>query len=628
MKIKVFIALFYIFTSVILSQEIKVIHQTRDKTEFLEIEKLGDYDFLFFYDSTFLDKRIKVIKFSSRSQKIENEFYLTPAVYSIQEQLKILKINQNLILAVWTDYRFDEKGDIYAQLIDENGILFDSTGLVVCDDKNEQKNPVITFDGNKFFYVSWIDFRKDPGGDIYIQAFDLFGKNIWKINGIPVTELQGVQKNHSIGADNLGNCFVAWEEKTTKVSQIYIQKIDITGKKKFGQFGICLSNTEEESSLPFLLINFQQEPVIFWHGIKDHKQIYYQQLSRNGAKRFGILGRKVLLKNVEQELIDVQAFDKNFVMLIKTKETNQNFSYLFQILVHGEKSKFRTPIEVFSGCDIYQTPQMLNLSNGCFIYWLCLNEKKERANLFFQTIDLNGNILKKNGIPILDLQFPLAKIKVFPNDNLHIYFNDLKGRYGIYYTRVSPIKFPKVTVENFSLNYYDGLVKLLWILKNAHPGTNVIVEKKNELDDWDEVKRIKISETLSSVIQSYDEQILDSTYTEYRIKVIDSFGDEFKTELKSLSIRNITDGFFLYQNTPNPFKDSTVIAFKIPVKTKVIIKIFNSRLEEIETITDQIYDEGLYEIVYKPLPTLSNGIYFYRMNSKNFKDVKKMILSR
>lgn len=496
------------------------------------------------------------------------------------------------------------------------------------DDKNEQKNPVITFDGKKFFYVSWIDFRKNPGGDIYIQAFNLFGKNIWKINGILVTELQGVQKNHSIGADNLRNCFVTWEEKTTKVSQIYIQKIDITGKKKLGQLGVCLSNTEEESSLPFLLINFQQEPVIFWHGIKDHKQIYYQQLSRNGTRHFGILGRKVLLKNVEQKLIDVQAFDKNFAMLIKTKETNRNFSYIFQILVHGEESKFRTPVEVFSGCDLYQTPQMINLSNECFMYWLCLNEKKERANLFFQTIDFSGNILKKSGIPILDLQFPLAKIKFFPNDNLHIYFNELKERYGIYYTRVSPIKFPKVTVENFSLNYYDGLIKLLCILKNAHSGTNVIVEKKNESDDWKEVKRIKISETLGSVIHSYDEQILELTHNKYRIKVIDYFGDEFKTESKSLSIKNITDGFFLYRNTLNPFKDSTVIAFKIPVKTKVTIKIFNSPLEEIETITDQIYDEGLYEIVYKPLPTLSNGIYFYRMNSKNFKDVKKMILSR
>ena len=104
----------------------------------------------------------------------------------------------------------------------------------------------------------------------------------------------------------------------------------------------------------------------------------------------------------------------------------------------------------------------------------------------------------------------------------------------------------------------------------------------------------------------------------------------FEIDVSSLvSVENITSHtakeFKLSQNYPNPFNPSTKIEFEIPQKGNVSIKIFdiNGRLTEV--LLNKELSPAHYEIEWNA-SSFSSGIYFCRIESGGFTDVKKMVL--
>lgn len=98
---------------------------------------------------------------------------------------------------------------------------------------------------------------------------------------------------------------------------------------------------------------------------------------------------------------------------------------------------------------------------------------------------------------------------------------------------------------------------------------------------------------------------------------------------------NVPKEFQLLQNYPNPFNPVTSIQFTVgshqsPVHTT--LKIYNILGQLVKTLVDEEKNEGSYIVHWDARnmkgETLSSGIYFYRLESGEFTDVKKMVLLR
>jgi Peptidase family M28/Secretion system C-terminal sorting domain len=81
----------------------------------------------------------------------------------------------------------------------------------------------------------------------------------------------------------------------------------------------------------------------------------------------------------------------------------------------------------------------------------------------------------------------------------------------------------------------------------------------------------------------------------------------------------------LNQNFPNPFNPVTKINFAIPKKAFVMLKVFNMLGREVATLISDTKNAGYYTIDFNA-SNLSSGVYYYRLESDGFTDVKKMIL--
>ncbi len=81
----------------------------------------------------------------------------------------------------------------------------------------------------------------------------------------------------------------------------------------------------------------------------------------------------------------------------------------------------------------------------------------------------------------------------------------------------------------------------------------------------------------------------------------------------------------LYNNYPNPFNPNTFIQYSINKKDFVIIKIFNILGKEVTSLVNKVQDAGNYTIEFNGAE-LPSGVYFYRINSGSFTEIRKMTL--
>lgn len=83
--------------------------------------------------------------------------------------------------------------------------------------------------------------------------------------------------------------------------------------------------------------------------------------------------------------------------------------------------------------------------------------------------------------------------------------------------------------------------------------------------------------------------------------------------------------FSLSQNYPNPFNPNTSIKFNVSKAGNVKLIIFNSIGQEVEQIVNTNLASGKYEVNWNA-SNQTSGVYFYKLVTDNFSEVKKMML--
>lgn len=83
--------------------------------------------------------------------------------------------------------------------------------------------------------------------------------------------------------------------------------------------------------------------------------------------------------------------------------------------------------------------------------------------------------------------------------------------------------------------------------------------------------------------------------------------------------------FNLDQNYPNPFNPTTSIKYSVPSSEHVSLKVFDILGREIAVLVNEQKSAGIYTISFDAAE-LSSGVYFYRLNSGNNIQIKKMLL--
>lgn len=83
--------------------------------------------------------------------------------------------------------------------------------------------------------------------------------------------------------------------------------------------------------------------------------------------------------------------------------------------------------------------------------------------------------------------------------------------------------------------------------------------------------------------------------------------------------------FNLSQNYPNPFNPVTNIQFNLPKAGNVKLVVYDALGREAVTLVNAKYNAGIYNVDFDAA-TLSSGVYFYRLQTDDYQNVKKMMI--
>lgn len=81
----------------------------------------------------------------------------------------------------------------------------------------------------------------------------------------------------------------------------------------------------------------------------------------------------------------------------------------------------------------------------------------------------------------------------------------------------------------------------------------------------------------------------------------------------------------LNQNYPNPFNPTSIISYEIPEEGNVLIKLYDIIGKEIKILVNESRLPGSYQYQFEG-SNLSNGVYLYTMQTKGFRETKKLVL--
>jgi hypothetical protein len=91
------------------------------------------------------------------------------------------------------------------------------------------------------------------------------------------------------------------------------------------------------------------------------------------------------------------------------------------------------------------------------------------------------------------------------------------------------------------------------------------------------------------------------------------------------NINLVPTSYSLSQNYPNPFNPSTTIRYEIPKSGFVKLAVYDALGRELEMLVNEKQSAGTYEVNFNAFQ-IPSGIYFYKLTTDNFNDVKRMVL--
>jgi hypothetical protein len=133
-----------------------------------------------------------------------------------------------------------------------------------------------------------------------------------------------------------------------------------------------------------------------------------------------------------------------------------------------------------------------------------------------------------------------------------------------------------------------------------------------------------------SNVQSADSifiELIGGTTRKYAISSLS--GLKFTGWDKTTSVETVEleseKGNNLGQNYPNPFHSSTTIPYYLPKQQNVTLTVSTMTGRKIVSLVQEEQSSGMHQTTWDA-STIPGGIYFYRLQSGEFTETKKMIL--
>lgn len=549
----------------------------------------------------------------------------------IQTNPKIFPYLSNNAILAWKDYSGHFSGELFLQRISNESFLWNEVGIPITNSDEQIFDYSLCSDkaGNIFF--SYVTSSKYPSKDynIYYQRILSDGSLAYKNRPVLIDQSIRKKNNVIIIHDNKGGAYLLWTEKINGKESLLLKKVDASGKLVYGKLPIKVSgNAQNVNAATGNLIN---NSLLYLAWESNAKEIYHQLINKKGMALWSVGGLKatrVRGSNLNPKIIPNDSLI-TLAWLNRIGQTESLFAQRFKLNGTGiwntngsQIIKLKTKISDFtinSDCSggIFASWVYTNMTDDCLIGIQRLSE-----NGFTSWDSLNTKM--NFAVNCTD---PYLSVSALSNDQALIAYKSTSSE--IFVDRVKNIRANELDYLNLNSELNGRSVSLRLNTNIINEKIILIIERLAKSDTSDNVwEYIGTFDALpSSDSSNYDFTDYPEEFgTLYYRAILKSNSKELVSNVSRVDYLEAESKIIIAQNNPNPFSDSTIINFYLPFESEVGFEFFNGRVEKISELEVKSYPAGENSVTFYGIG-LSPGIYFFRFYTKNYVEVKKMIMT-
>jgi len=185
-----------------------------------------------------------------------------------------------------------------------------------------------------------------------------------------------------------------------------------------------------------------------------------------------------------------------------------------------------------------------------------------------------------------------------------------------------------VELSSFNAVQLKGSVVLNWETASEKNNSGFTIERKSEIENWKSLGFVPGYGTSTEKHNySYTDQSIGSGKYSYRLKQMDHNGTFEYSQV--IEVLFTPSEFKMYNNYPNPFNPSTVIAYDLPADAFVTLKVYNTTGEQVAELVNEYQVSGKYNKSFNTSSvssSLPSGIYFAELRANEKVQRIKMLL--
>jgi hypothetical protein len=544
--------------------------------------------------------------------------------------ISVSYISDDAILA-WKDYSDQIVGDIFLQRISDGELLWGGNGVRVTTSPEQIFDYSLSSDNSGNIFVAYLTRGEYPSNDykILYQRILSDGSLTFKNESIPV-EISARKKNNlKIFHDNSGGAFILWTEKISDKESLLIKKVDPSGKSVLGKRPIRVSGSLQNT------LNFCESIIsnsflyIAWET--DDKNIYHQLINNKGKAIWTVGGIKATLTKGNNKFPRTIQSD-SLILLSWLNEYEQNKTLTVQkFKTNGKEIWKRGGVQVAnidSGVSDFSIAD--DGENEIFISWLSGSSSSSGCGIDVQRISNKGKLLwdslKTNASSSANCEKRYLSVSADINDYAIIVYEDLSNQISI--EKVKKFQRPEHDFLSLSAETNGKAIKLKMNTNIKNEKMIFIIERLAHSDTsanvWEYIGSVDALPSADFTEYEFTDNTVEYGTLYYRT-ILKSNSKELLSNISRIDYLEAASKIIVAQNNPNPFRDSTVINFYLPVSTSVAFEFFDEHAEKIEELAEKEFPAGENNIIFYA-KGLQPGIYFYKLFTRDFVEVKKMVV--
>jgi len=530
-------------------------------------------------------------------------------------------------------------------------------GTAISATTNNQLNAVAVPDGAGGAIIAWADNRVNTY-DIYAQRVNAWGQALWTANGVPVRVATSQQTNPTIASDGAGGAIIFYEHLANNGStNIEAMHIDATGAQLWANPTLICSAQNDQSS-PRAVPDGAGGAIAVWQdnrpGSTSVADVFAQRVNGSGVVQWtneGVAVCTAANKQVNARLTG----DGSGGAIFAWTDMRDNSTYaVYAQRINSAGTLQWTADGVLAGSDIgAENTAALASDNagGAIVAWH--SDTDGDNDIYAQRI--NNGVIQWNigGVSVCAAIQNQSYPQIAPDGSggAIVAWQDLRNTVtfideDIYAQRINSAGAGQWTPNGVVLCAESHASVQPQIISDGASGAVVVWTDDRLLDYNLFAQRVNASGVVlwtangAALSLGTSGQTGPAPVPDGAGGVIAAWNDTRAGNFDVYANRITGGGIIptavgdtpsvagasLGQNHPNPFNPSTTIEYTLTTRAPVKIEIFDAKGARVASLDEGMREPGAHRAQWNASPTVSSGVYFYRLAGAPTSESKKMVL--